>query len=71
LLAPFGRLVFLRQSFLQFVHVTPQRLPGGAFVVAQAVERLPVADGGEVRIAPPVGQPLLDGLFHGEVVLFG
>jgi hypothetical protein len=46
-------------------------LPGGAFIVGQAVDRLGITDGGEVGIAAPVGQPLLDGLFHGGIILFG
>ncbi|MHB1424678.1 MAG: hypothetical protein ACYC3I_16030 [Gemmataceae bacterium] len=34
----------VRQSFYHFVHVAPQCLPGGAFVVGQAVERREIAD---------------------------
>jgi hypothetical protein len=61
---PSGRLDLLRQ----LVHVTPERLPGGALTLRQEVECLRVANGSEVGVASPVDQPLLDGLFQSVII---
>ena len=62
---------FVRHSFRQFIYIAPQRLPFGAFVLVQTVERLRIAHGGEVGITLPVRQPSADFLLQLGVVLLG
>src|SRR5262249_31401845 len=64
-LAPFGRLVFLRHSFRQLIHIAPQRPPGGAFVIGQASLAGILLGGFPLRpfLAPPGGLVRLVGRF--------